>query len=214
MSNGILDEVRTRKPQLRKALTMVLVAALVAVSIISVFLYVQMKDYHDAKYRSQNVIMGQLSSLVFLTGGYITDMLNTSNSMGERALAGATANEYTIEASRWTLAVREMYLDDSEKNATFAAVDKAVGAVESQMGVINLYLMWNVTRGWPMLESPHVAEKLLAAVPLLTELGLLLDAGFKDDNLDFEKHPYSIVNNLDLAAIRIKALAVYDVLAQ
>ena len=187
-----------------KRIIVILVVVMVVLSMTSVLLYRQAKDYHDAKYRSQNVIMYELDRLVSLTGGYITDMSNTSNSMGERAIAGATAIEYTSEASSWITAVREMYLDDSEKNDTFATVDKAIGAVNGHVWLIYEFMMWNVTRGWPMLEQPAVAEELLAAVPLLTELGQLLFAGF-EDNVDFEKHPYSVVNNLDLAAIRIQA---------
>jgi len=185
----------------RRVITVVTIVALISLSVLSAFLYLRMDDYYDAKYRSQNVIMYDIMGCVFLISSYLPTVANTSVSLTERALAGTSAMDELRHLSTLVNAIREMYLEDSEKNATFALLDRAVNAVSGHLLIVHVFLVWNVTDGRTMLESPDVNAKLLSVAPVMMELYYAIDAGFKPD-VDFEKHPYSVVGNLDLELIR------------
>lgn len=184
-----------------KLIIIVAVVMIVVLSTTSVLLYRQEQDYYGAKYRSQNVIVFELSTSVAWTGEYLVDMSNTSKSMNERAIASTSAVDELRHISRLTWALREMYLHDTEKNATFTLLDRATQAITGHVWLIHEFLIWNVTNGLAMLEQPDVAQNLTAVGPLMAGLSVMFDAGFKDA-VDFEKHPYSVVNGLDLASIR------------
>ena len=200
--SGILDDIASlQKSNRRRAVTLLLVVALVSLSVLSGYLYLRMDEYHDAKYRSQSVIMHELSSNSALASYDVATVANTSIPVPERALAGTSAHHELTFLSRLALSIREMYLDDSEKNATFAGVFDAVSMYDAGVTSINVFLIWNVTNGWAMTEMPNVTARLSTAAPLLLDLSRALESGFKSD-VDFEKHPYSVVARLDLGSIR------------
>jgi hypothetical protein len=211
MSNGLLDVVKTRRPQLRKALTIVLVAALVAVSILSVFLYVQMKDYHDAKYRSQGVIMGQISTYAAESSSHIIEFTNISRPMNTRAVNAALAFDGLWHLHSMIDAVREMYLDDKVRNSTFTTLNDAIDHVYSYTMVVCEVIVWNSTGGVPMYDFAGILTRLASVAPLMTDLSQTIDSGFLS-GVDLEKHPYSVVDHIDLASLREIAASIHSVL--
>jgi hypothetical protein len=102
-----------------------------------------------------------------------------------------------------------MYLADSEKNDTFYTLGQAVDTLGMNAETVYDNLLRNLTDGVPMLEYPALNAKLQTAAALVGSLSQVLDAGFKE-GVDFEKHPYSIVNNLDLVSIRSISVSVIN----
>jgi len=185
------------------------VAAILGFSMLSVLLYRQMQDYHDAKYRSQYVIVGDISTYAQLVDSHVATMTNTSITLNDRAIAGTSAVNDLRYLSSLVRAIREMYLADSEKNDTLYILGQAVDTLGMNAETVYDNLLRNLTDGVPMLEHPALNAKLETAAALIGSLSPVLDAGFKE-GVDFEKHPYSIVNNLDLASIRSISVSVIN----
>jgi len=209
MSGEIVGPRSAKRLRLWYLVIVIAVAAILGFSMLSVLLYRQMQDYHDAKYRSQYVIVGEISIYAQLVDSQVATMTNTSMSLNDRAIAGTSAVEDLRYLSSLVHAVREMYLADSEKNETFYTLGHAVDTLGMNAETVYDNLLRNLTDGVPMLEHPALNAKLETAAALIGSLSHVLDAGF-NEGVDFEKHPYSVVNNLDLASIRSISVSVIN----
>jgi hypothetical protein len=209
MSGGIADSRSAKRLRLWYLVIVIAVAAILVFSMLSVLLYRQMQDYHDSKYRSQYVIVSDISTYAQLVDSHVVTMTNTSLTLDDRAIAGTSAVSDLRYLSSLVLAIREMYLADSEKNDTFYALGLAVDTLGVNAETVYDNLLRNLTDGIPMLEHPALNANLGTAAALVGSLSQVLDAGFKE-GADFEKHPYSIVSNLDLASIRSISASVIN----
>jgi len=199
LDDFIAMKAQSRRKNMRNALVTTAVVAIVALSAFSILTYQQMRDYHDAKYRSQAVIVGQMSAYASWIGGYVHDAVNTSLPTDERAIAGTTAVDDLSALNNLVHAVREMYLGDHEKCETFRDLGNALSS----------FIGWFMEYQAGIVDSVDLRTRLAAAGDALGGLGPLLDAGFRSD-VDFERHPYSIIERVDLAAIRTIASSITD----
>ena len=199
LDDFIARRAQSRRRNIRNALVTTAVVAIVALSAFSILTYQQMRDYHDAKYRAQAVIVGQMSAYASWIGGHVDDAVNTSLSISERAIAGTAAIEELRAIDSMVSAVHEMYLGDHEKCETFRALGNSLSS----------FIGWFMEYQGGLIVSVDIRTKLAAAVDALGGLGPVLDAGFRS-GVDFEKHPYSIIERVDLAAIRTIASSITD----
>jgi len=199
LDDFIARRAQSRRRNIRNALVTTAVVAIVALSAFSILTYQQMRDYHDAKYRSQAVIVGQMSAYASWIGGYVHDAVNTSLPADERAIAGTTAVDELSALDFLAYTVWQMYLGDGEKCETFQDLRNALTS----------FIGWFMQYQAGLVDSVDIRTRLAAAGDALGGLGPVLDAGFRS-NVDFEKHPYSIIEGVDLAAIRTIASAITD----
>ena len=209
MSGELADSRSAKRLRLWYLVIVISVAAILGFSMLSVLLYRQMQDYHDAKYRSQYVIVGDISTYAQVVDSDVFTMTSTSITLNDRTIAGTSAVNDLRYLSSLVRAIREMYLADSEKNDTFYTLGQAVDTLGMSAETVYDNLLRNLTDGIPMLEYPALNAKLQTAAALVGSLSQVLDAGFKE-GVDFEKHPYSIVNNLDLVSIRSISVSVIN----
>ena len=201
---GELDEIIARKAKrrhvvIRNTLVTTAIVVIVALSVFSGFTYRQMRDYHDAKYRSQSEIVSYMEGYAESASNNVQYAVNTSLSLEFRGQAGSAAVEQLGFLEVLDRALWEMYLNDHEKCETFSLLYHSLGSFnmwlsEYQLGIVN---------------SQDLRMRLASSAIALGGLVPILNAGFRSD-VDFEKHPYSIVDGMDLASIRNIATSITE----
>jgi hypothetical protein len=165
-------------------------------AVLSVALYVQMKDYRDAKYRAQYVIVD----------GIIADLMSVAEevtNISEGALTGDERNQsaevqsgrlYAIERS--AIALSEMYYNDLDRFVPLSFMSRAFNSSA-------LFLRWPVSgNNWLL---PNVTDLLATSGSVMQLLAGELAKGI-DPARDWMNNPYSLVNRMDL--VKIEQLSV------
>jgi len=187
----------------------VAVAAILVLSTLSVFFYRQAQDYHDAKYRAQYVIISDIRQHISDAGSYIAVMTYPEETLVSREVVGCGAVLQLEDLSSLVWAIQEMYLTDSEKNGTFSTLRHAVDILRSHSWDVFVHMQSNRTFDTPWEENLTLNAEIKTAGSLLVSLLPIIDEGF-DYGVDFEKHPYSIVNRLDLQTIKSTAISIIN----
>lgn len=192
-----------------KIVVSILVAIVVVLSGLTVFYYLQAKDYHDAKYRAQYVIISDIRQHISDAGSYISLMTYPEQPLVSREVDGCGAVLQLEDLSSLVWAIQEMYLNDPEKNDTFSSLRHAVDVLRSNSWTVFVHMELNRTQDTPWEENLTLNAEINTAGSLLVSLLPIIDEGF-DYGVDFEEHPYSIVGRLDLQAIKSTAISIID----
>ncbi len=200
--------VEGRRVKWTKAGAVVLVAAVVVLSALFSFYYIQANDYHDAKYRSQWVLVYDLWSTALATSELCHDITGLTNGTLEyRALWGQGLLDDLGSMGNSAWAIREMYLNDEARNDTFYSLWKALDAFESRALQVVFPLWDNVTQGTPFVENSTANAQMTLAYSIFGGLHGEFDKAFKVDpyqdyGASWEREPYSLVDRLDLQSIK------------
>jgi hypothetical protein len=186
----------------------ILLAVVVVVSGIAVFYYIQAKDYHDAKYRAQWVLMNDILDSTSLADISLKGMLDYgSDTIVHRAMEGDIVQGSLGSLLDAVWSVREMYVNDKEKNETFSLLKEAVATLLENAQIVAIGLWGNVTLGYPYSENATLNDALYAASDIIAGIhdaiheGFLVDPAFDTSN-GWERSPYSIVDRLNLQYLR------------
>jgi len=210
MSEAHPSSGRVKRLRLSQVALVIAVAIILVMSILSVFLYRQSKDYHDAKYRAQNVAASNLISQLSTAGIEVDRMLDVSSLIESRYQSSQRAVSALHQASQWTWAIEVMYLDDDEKNMTFGTMKHALDDFQTRI----YQIMWTMeqNRTWDVAYNENVTlnEKLDAALGLMSGLVPFLQAGLR--NVNWQEHPYSVVDGMSLGYIYENSAAMIAIL--
>jgi len=208
MEDGTPMFRRTRRARPLKIIIAVLVALIVILSGVSIFYYLQAKDYHDAKYRAQWVLMKDIWESVYVADFSIKEMIDSANNtITSRAMSGYLVQDSLGSLLNSVWAVREMYLNDAEKNESFSLFKQAVEAVMDNAEIVYIGLWLNSTLDRPYVENATLNAQLFTASSLLGNLRPVIYAGFAVDpygdySNSWEHSPYSVVDRVDLGKVR------------
>ena len=186
----------------------ILVAIVVVLSGVAVFYYLQAKDYHDAKYRAQWVLMNDMLDSTHLTEVSLKGMLDYGgDTIVHRAMWGdfMQGDLGSLLDAVWS--VREMYLNDKEKNETFSLLKEAVAALLANAQIVAIGLWGNATLDYPYSENATLNDALYAASEIIAGIHDAIHEGFVVDPMldtgnSWERSPYSIVDRLNLQYLR------------
>ncbi len=136
-------------------------------------------------------------------------MLDVSFLMESRYQTGLDAVSALGQASQWTWAIEVMYLDDDEKNMTFGTMKHALDDFKD-----NVYkVVWAMeqNRSWDVTYDENVTlnERLDTALGLMNGLIPFLQAGLR--NVNWQEHPYSVVDGMSLGYIYENSTAIIDI---
>jgi hypothetical protein len=191
-----------------KIVVSILVAIVVVLSGIAVFYYLQAKDYHDAKYRAQWVLMNDMLDSTHLADVSLKGMLDYRNdTIVHRAMWGDFVQDSLGSLLDAVWSVREMYLNDKEKNETFTLLKDAVETLLENAQIVAIGLWENVTLGHPYAEDATLNDALYAASEIIAGVHDAVQQGFVVDPMldtgnSWERSPYSIVDRLNLQYLR------------
>jgi len=194
---------RLRLPQVALGIA---VAIILVMSILSVFLYRQSQDYHDAKYRAQYVISNDLINTLSSVGVLVDQMLDESLLKESRYQNGHDAVSALHQASQLTWAIEVMYLDDDEKNMTFGTMKHALDDFRDNVYQVVWALEENRTWDVAYTENVTLNNKLDAALGLMNGLIPFLQAGLR--NINWQENPYSVVDGMSLGYIYENSIAM------
>jgi len=185
----------------------ILVAIVVVLSGVAVFYYLQAKDYHDAKYRAQWVLMNDMLDSTHLADSSLKGMLDNGDTIVHRAMLGDFVQGSLGSLLDAVWSVREMYLNDKEKNETFSLLKEAVETLLENAQIVAIGLWENVTLGYPYSENATLNDSLYAASEIISGVHDAIHQGFVvdpilDNGKSWERSPYSIVDRLNLQYLR------------
>jgi len=199
-------------PERQSSRSKILVAGLLVIVIVlssfSVFYFAQASDYHDAKYRAQWVLM---DNILDLTSESAMELDGVSGhamlTIPYRAIwAGQLqASLNAIAQNSWS--IREMYLNDREKNETFSLLQKAMTTILGNLDPLEFGLWNNVTQDIPYSENISLNAALHSAAGMISALHTSFLQAFKvdpqeDAGRSWERSPYSLVDRLNLLNVR------------
>jgi len=199
MSEAHPSSGRVKRLRWQQVALVIAVAIILVMSILSVFLYRQSKDYHDAKYRAQFVITNSLINTLYSARIGVDHMLEESLPIESRYQYGQDAVSTLYLASQWTWAIEVMYLDDDEKNMTFGTMKLALEDFRDNVYQVVYALEENRTWDVAYNENVTLNNKLDAALGLMNGLIPFLQAGLRSVN--WQEDPYSIVDGMSLGYI-------------
>ena len=180
----------------------VLLGVIIVLSLVSFLSYMQMRDYHDAKYRAQYWIVSDM----------ISEMKEVSNGLHNYTLDGVTNEQrnqsepvlsamlsHLGSSSRYLAA---MYYDDHEKRDVFGHVSYAFSYVEGRLHYYD--------QGWTL---SYWKAKLDGCASNISALAMEFEKGV-DPSRNAIDEPYSLVNRMDLdeinrIAVRMAPQIVY-----
>jgi len=183
--------------------------ALVAILILAattVLFYSQAKDYRDAKYKAQAVLVMDAYGAANATKSHIEIMLNDSWTLDSRRQFAMTAQGEANMMADSCNAIAYMYPSDDGRYKTFYALSQTAGSVA-----------WMIGQAYAQLNGPGhtmnatVTEALNSAAAILGDLYALLLEGY-DTQGDWLNEPYSMVDRMDLGAIDEAVAALNDAL--
>jgi hypothetical protein len=183
------------------------VVAILIFAATTVFYYNQAKDYHDAKYKAQAVLVMDAYGAANDTKAHIEIMLNDSWSLASRRdFAMFAQGEADLAASDCN-AIAYMYPSGNERYDTFYALSQAMESVA-----------WMIGQGYAQLNGPGhtmnatVTEALNSTAAILGDVYVLMLEGY-DTEGDWLNEPYSMVDRMDLGAIDDAVVALNAALA-
>jgi hypothetical protein len=171
------------------------VVAILIFAATTVFYYNQAKDYSDAKYKAQAVLVVDAYGAANDTKAHIEIMLNDSWSLGSRRDSALFAQGEANLMAGDCNAIAYMYPSDDERYETFYALSQAIESVS-----------WMVGEGYAQLNGPGhtmnatVTEALNSTAAILGDIYVLMLEGY-DTEGDWLNEPYSMVDRMDLGAI-------------
>ncbi len=185
-------------------LVVVLVVALLALVPLSAFFYWQAHDYRGAKYRSQAVLVSScIGSVNGITQG-IPGMYDDSLPIANRSWFAEHTHECLWDLVEGSMAIGYMYQTGSIQNETLTALKTAAELMTIALKGVSRDMWANVTLSSPYFENGTVRTNALLTVPYFEEIGRLL-YNATDPHRDWAKSPYSLVNRMDLDAIKLSS---------
>jgi hypothetical protein len=183
--------------------------ALVAILILAattVLYYNQAKDYRDAKYKAQAVLVMDAYGAANETKSNIEIVLNDSWTLDSRRYFAMTAQGEASLMSDSCIAIAYMYPSDDGRYETFFALSQAAEGVA-----------WMIGQAYAQLNGPGhtmnatVTEALNSTAAILGDLYALMMEGY-DTQGEWLNEPYSMVDRMDLGAIDDAVAALNDAL--
>jgi hypothetical protein len=168
----------------------VAVVVVMILIIISAALYVQMGDYHDAKYRAQFVIVDGMVTDVAIIGEEMRSILDGSTSNDDRNLSAHVGEARLQSVWRAAEELSAMYRGDQERFQTF---DRLRYAIQCVGGTLHMC----AADGW---RSPSWDVTLRDYSANISALETALAKGIDPDRNAWTD-PYSLVNRMDLQKI-------------
>jgi hypothetical protein len=205
--HGLTVEGDGRTSPLKIAVS-ILVAVVLVLSAVAVFYYLQARDYHDAKYRAQWVLMNDMLDSTHGADISLKGMLDYANDTRvHRAMWGDFMQGDLDSLLDDVWSIREMYLNDKEKNETFSLLKEGVETLLENAQIVAVGLWLNVTLGDPYSENATLNDALYAASEIIAGIHDAIHQGFVvdpqvDTGNSWERSPYSIVDRLNLRYLR------------
>lgn len=176
-----------------------LVAAILILSAVSVVLYRQSMDYHDAKYRAQYLVVDDLLLHLSIASMNLPRLLDESLPIESRYDDGQRGLSGIFNAQHMTRILEMMYLDDYEKNLTFGAMEQALGQFHDEVFMLLGSMYDNMTWDVPYSDNSTLNGKLDTALALMQGLMPYIEAGKRSGQ--FKEDPYSLVDGMSLDGI-------------
>jgi len=196
-----MESARTPKKPAKGKLTatnVILSIALVVILILAattVLFYIQAKDYRDAKYKAQAVLVMDAYGAAYDTMSHIEIMLNGSWTLDSRRQFAMTAQGEASLMADSCNAIAYMYPSNDGRYETFHALSQAAEGVA-----------WMIGQAYAQLNGPGhtmnatVTTALNSTAAILGDLYALMMEGY-DTQGDWLNEPYSMVDRMDLGAI-------------
>jgi len=204
MNSGSCRESGTRMSRKTAMLVVVLVVALLALASLSAFFYWQAHDYRDAKYRSQAVLVSSCLGAVYGVVQGIPGMYDDSLPITNRSWFAEHTVECLWDMVEGSMAIGYMYPTGSIQNETLTALKTAAELMTIALKGVSRDMWANVTLSSPYFENGTMKTNALLTVSHFEEIGRLL-YNATDPLRDWAKSPYSLVDRMDLDAIKLSS---------
>jgi hypothetical protein len=192
-----------------KTCVVVLVVAVLVLAPLSAFFYWQANDYRGAKYRSQAVLVSTCIGAVNGIVGGIPGMYDNSLPITNRSWIAERTHECLWDLYQGSEAIGQMYNSDGNQGVTFATLKTAAELMTFVIKRVSWDMWQNVTLSSPYVENDTMRANALLTVPRFLEIdNLLMNAS--DPQRDWEDGPYSLVNRMDLDAIRLASELIIE----
>jgi hypothetical protein len=176
-----------------------LVAAILIMSAVSVVLYRQSKDYHDAKYRAQYLVVDDLLRHLTIASNNLPRFLDESLPIESRYDDGQSGLSGIFNAQHMIRILEMMYLDDYETNLTFGTMEQALGQFHDEVYMLLSSMYNNMTWDVPYSDNSTLNGKLDTALVLMQGLTPYIEAGKRSGQ--FKENPYSLVDGMSMDGI-------------
>lgn len=204
MKSGSCRESGAGMSRKTAMLVVVLVVAILTLAPLSAFFYWQAHDYRGAKYRSQAVLVssciGSVNGIVQGIPGMYDDSLPITN----RSWFAERTHECLWDLVEGSMAIGYMYPTGSIQNETLTALKTAAELMTIALKGVSRDMWANVTMSSPYLENGTIRTNALLTMPHFEEIVRLL-YNATDPHRDWAKSPYSLVDRMDLDAIKLSS---------
>lgn len=196
-----MEQPQTRKGGRRVLYVVgVAVVAMLLLSVLAAFFYLQAQDYRDAKYKAQYVLVQDILGTIPMASENATDAVDDSLDNGWRRSATMTLSALASGMSGTCHAIQVMYPEDDAKNIAFASLTAAFAALSQ--GAYEAYVELSSEVG-PEEEhdlSAEMDEDLRLVPDWLESLDIWLEQGI-DASRDWTQDPYDLLDGMEVEAI-------------
>ena len=188
-------------------ITGIVVGAILLLSVLTTFYYLQAEDYRQAKYKAQYVLVQDILGTIPMASENITDTLDDTLDNGWRRSSSLTASGLAAGLSGTCHAIQVMYPVDDDRYVVFGNLTAAFAALSQ--GVYEAYVQLSSEVG-PDEEHDLTEEMdadLGAALGSLDEIAAQVLPGVNPE-VDWTTDPYDLLDGMDLEALDAAALTL------
>ncbi len=194
------------------AIVAVTTAVVIVVSVVGVAVSNQIKDYHDAKYRAQYVIIRTFSPVIGDASREVLQITNENTTMGEK-LEAIDLAWTDFRFLLWSAEeLRVMYLNDDEKSGPLMDLREAFAALGDAVSESKVQLRGS-SYAYDGKLTASFSSALNSSIPKLDALMNIVE-GSVDGGVNATAHPYSLIDRMDLAALQQTSRGIAESLSE